>query len=212
MFEHGLNTWGSEKWNDLTNPKEINIEASKKLLYRIEEGNLIVPIIEEYILDYNRVAFLSASTVSSQKVGDMHISKSFKTLEEAVEFIKNDEEYIVNYITKKDYEMSWIDNLIYKSSFSFYEISDEKLKPFFDQKVQLEKRTIIKSEEIKEIIESSEIYEKCMEEFKAQEDQRKKLFEEAEKERTATIRRNNYEMWKILESKRAAGEFDEFTY
>ena len=200
-----------ERWNDLISHPEIKkIKYSRLPLYRIEEGNLIVPIVEEYILDYNRVAFVSASTVSSQKVGDMHISKSFKTLEEAVEFIKTDEEYIVNYITKKDYEMSWDDTLIFNSSICFYEMDDVNIKPFFDEKVQVENRRIYKSEEIKEIIESSVIYEKCMREFEAQEKERKKFFEESELERTVTIRRNNFEMWKVLEAKRASGEFDEF--
>jgi hypothetical protein len=37
-----------------------------------------------------------------------------------------------------------------------------------------------------------------------------KIAEIAERERTETIRRNAYETWKILESKRKNGEFDEF--
>jgi hypothetical protein len=45
MFEHGLNT--NEIWN-LIDPSEISKESLRKPLYRIEEGNLIVPIIEEY--------------------------------------------------------------------------------------------------------------------------------------------------------------------
>jgi hypothetical protein len=106
--------------------------------------------------------------------------------------------------------MSWNDDVKYHLSIDLYDISDPKLSPYLEEKKILEKSTVIKSNEIKDLIESSEEYEKCLLIFKSEEENRKRDFENSELERTSTIRRNNYEMWKVLEAKKSAGEFDEF--
>jgi hypothetical protein len=208
-MQHGLNSsnfWGSLQ---IASPEEVDLK-SRKPRYTIENGMLTIPVKEEYILTYNRVSYVSANTVLAQRVSDFVVRKTFSSLEEAKNFIVTDEEYILNFLTKVDYEMMWDDTVKYELSVDFYEIPDPSARPFLEERKLLEKSTAIKSEEIKNLIESSELYEKCQSRFKAEEDLRKKDFESAELDRTATIRRNNYEMWKVLEAKRAAGEFDEF--
>jgi hypothetical protein len=208
-MQHGLNStniWGSLEF---AVPQEVDLK-SRKPRYEVKDGIMTIPVKEEYKLTYNRVAYVSANTITAQRVSDMIVTKSFSTIEEAKNFILTDEDYITNFITKLDYEMLWDDSVKYELSIDFYEIPDPSSRPFLEERKILEKSTVIKPEEIRQMIESSDLYEKCSKEFKAQEDKRKKDFEEAELERTATIRRNNFEMWKVLDSKRAAGEFDEF--
>jgi hypothetical protein len=208
-MQHGLNSsnvWGSL---ELAIPQEIDLK-SRKPRYEVKDGILTIPVKQEYKLTYNRVAYVSANTITTQRVSDMIVTKTFSSIEEAKNFILTNEDYITNFITKLDYEMLWDDSVKYELSIDFYEIPDPMNRPFLEERKILEKSTVLKPEEVRLLIESSDLYEKCSKVFKAQEDERKKLFEEAELERTVTIRRNNYEMWKVLEAKRASGEFVEF--
>jgi hypothetical protein len=188
---------------------EIDLK-SRKPKYTIKDGILTIPVVEKFLLSYDDVAYVSANTISKSKVSGMLNLKEFSSLEEVKEFIQTDKDYILNFITKKDYEMSWHDEVKYHLSIDLYDISDPKLSPYLEEKKILEKSTVIKSNEIKDLIESSEVYEQCLDLFKFEEENRKKEFENNELERTSTIRRNNYEMWKVLEAKRSVGEFDEF--
>jgi hypothetical protein len=194
---------------NLIDPSEIDQKA-RKPKYSINDGILTIPVVEKFLLSYDNVAYVSANMISRAKVSNMFNLKEFSTLEEVKNFIQTDENYILNYITKKDYEMSWNDEVKYHLSIDLYDISDPKLSPYLEEKKILEKSTVIKSNEIKDLIESSDGYVKCLEIYKSEEDLRKADYEKSELERTSTIRRNNYEMWKVLEAKRAVGEFDEF--
>jgi hypothetical protein len=208
-MQHGLNS--ANIWSSLefTYPQEVDLK-SRKPRYEVKNGILSIPVKEEYIFVYTLLSYVSANTTLAKKIQDFTIRKTFSTLEEVKTFILTDEDYITNFLTKIDYEMSWSDTVTYEMSIDFYDIPDAKNKPFLEEKKILEKSTALKSEEIKKLVESSELYEKCVTRFKAEEDKRKKDFEDSELERTATIQRNNYEMWKVLDAKRKAGEFNDF--
>ena len=195
--------------------------------YEIVDGNLVTPLEIRYSININKVSAINSESFSSFTAIDNLIRVNEPTLEKFYESIENNIDIVRSYC-------EWIntDSFLYEGSEE--KIKDYKerffqgalkvvsIKPFISEPTESAEGVVFEPND-DVIIESSSIDIKHLIEvmdnhpemenlklaIKIREEEMKKLILESQNRDRETVRRNNYEMWKLLNEKYIDGEFND---
>ena len=196
--------------------------------YEIVDGNLVTPVEVRYSININKVAAINADSFSSFSSINNLIRINEPTLEKFYESIKNNIDVVRSYI-------EWIntDSFIYEGNEEKLEEAKERffigalkvvsVKPFISESIESAEGVVFApTDEV--VIESSSIDIKPLIEamdnhpevenikigIKMRDEEMKRLIIESQNRDRETVRRNNYETWKLLNEKFSNGEFDDY--
>ena len=226
MAEFTVNT------RDLTNSsftwealvKKFDSEGKEKN-YEIVDGNMVTPIVTEYKLQIYKVQVLSSATIAD--FFDNKITISEETPEDFYRAISENKQLLISYVEwvygKQDLykslgEMTLEDKLLFLgNSTKKY----TKIRPFITDHIELNEafrpndwividESPVNDIRIIEILDTHPDYQLVVEGIKMREEEMRRIIIESQKRDNETVRRNNYEMWKVLNQKFANGEFDDY--
>ena len=87
---------------------------------------------------------------------------------------------------------------------------NEKSRPFLDTFLTLSQEVEFESDEVVRMIKSHPKYEELLNRAKEIVNQNEEIQRQRNLDNEKTKRENNYQMWKVLQAKKEAGEFTEF--
>lgn len=204
-----------EHWDGGSNWPGMNMRESKvevKPNYEIKDGKLITPVKEVFHLNFAFITYASANTTSKNKVSDVLRDKEFTSIEDAKEFIQHDIEYVSSVAERQAWDLRITDQIMHIQSIQLFKAENIDY-PDFNYPGSgsiLSKKAVLTTDEIVKLVEASPLYEKAKQVIEDREKERKELAIKEERSRSKQVRKNNYEMWKVLNAKMNAGDFDEF--
>lgn len=230
MSEFTINTrefYGSPHFSWEAMIKKFDDEGKTKN-YEIVDGNLVTPVEVRYSININKVAAINADSFSAFSSDNNQIRINEPTLEKFYESIKNNIDVVRSYV-------EWIntDSFIYEGNDEKLEEAKERffigalklvsIKPFISEPTESAEGVVFtpndeiiiesRSIDMKSIIEAMDNHseaENVKIGIKMREEEMKRLIIENQKRDRETVRRNNYETWKVLNEKFGNGEFDDY--
>ena len=185
--------------------------------YTIEDGILSVPVETMYEMVTPYISF---------NFGKVPLNWQYeryrKDIDSLIEQFLHDQDAVTNWMEdQKEFEKDGIANRGYiNPNMKFQIVKKEKVvmtkgatneaDEFLRTEYWISNDVIIEGEEVIEKIKAHPKYQAMVDRAKNILEENIKIAQNAEKERTETIRRNAYETWRILEAKRKNGDFDEF--
>ncbi len=207
-------------------------DEGKERNYKIVDGNLITPVEVEYKLQIHKIAVLDSYSTSLLTSSNNTIIISEKSEEDFYSALEDNEEILTSYV-------EWMNGRNYDSAYAaeFEKSTDKemffssavkltKIRPFITDQSKYEELgegfrpiindwIVIEQEKLNlnriiEIFDAHPKKQSIIDGIKLREEEMKRLIIENQKRDSETVRRNNYETWKVLNQKFANGEFDDY--
>lgn len=228
MAEFTVNTRdltnSSFSWEALV--KKFDSEGKIKN-YEVIDGNLITPIEIEYKLQIYKVANLNSAGISLLNASNNMIIISEKTEEEFYKSIESNNELLTSYLEwfeARDYKSSaFPEDEQRKDKEMFFSSATEiqKIRPFITDHIELEdaykpndwiviEQNSLDFSKIVDIMDNHPNKQSIIDSISEREEEMRRLIIENQKRDRETVRRNNFETWKILNEKFGNGEFDDY--
>lgn len=173
-------------------------EQSKEILYRIEGDRIFAPITEDY--SFSR-GYLDSITTTYSRNSHVFKSKYRESIEDLIEDFMDDPYLFSDFLYRIELHKSKPNIEILKSiAINFFE----------DREPYRINETLYDCEGIYQLILAHPKYAEYRENVEKIRKLEEKKSAENEEDRKKNIKKNNYEMWKLLQQKKDAGEFDEF--
>lgn len=207
-------------------------DEGKEKNYKIEGSNLITPVEVEYKLEIHKIAVLDSYSTSYLTSSNNTIIISEKTEEDFYTSLENNEEILTSYV-------EWMNGINYDGSYaaefeksrdkeiffssatkltkirpfitdqSKYDELGEGFRPIINDWIVIEQNSLDFSK-IVDIMDNHPNKQSIIDSISEREEEMKRLIIENQKRNSETVRRNNYETWKLLNEKFSNGEFDDY--
>ena len=207
-------------------------DEGKERNYKIVDGNLITPVEVEYKLQIYKIAVLNSYSTSFLTSANNTITVSSNTEEDFYSSLENNEDILTSYVEwmigrnydgayEAEFEKSTDKEMFFSSAVkltkirpfitdeSKYEELGEGFRPIINDWIVIEHEKL-NLNRIIEIFDAHPKKQSIIDEIKLREEEAKRLIIENQKRDSETVRRNNYETWKVLNQKFANGEFDDY--
>jgi len=172
-------------------------------MYTIEDGIFKCPIVTYYQMK----GFFGSTFNNFQTNIESYQHDSIDSLID--DFLKN-ENALFNLINEESNVIDSQYGISKIQKITIFKNNDRLSKPFFNTEHQISSEVFMDGKEFIEKVKShskfTEYQTRAIEIAKENE----RIAIQAEKERKSNILKNNYEMWKTLNAKKEAGEFNEF--
>lgn len=211
--------------------KTFDSEGKQKN-YEVIDGNLVTPIDIEFKLQVYKVANLSSDSTSFLNASNNLITISEKTEEDFYKAVENNEDLLTSYLEwfeARDYKhAAYPEDEMKKDKETFFSSATKftKIRPFITDESKYEElggcylpaindwivieKNLLDLTKLVEIMDNHPMKQTIIDGIKCREEAMKKLIIESQNKDRETVRRNNYETWKVLNQKFANGEFDDY--
>ena len=176
-------------------------------MYTIEDGIFKCPIITYYRMEGPSYGLFNKFNVNVESVQYESIDSLIK------DFLKNENALITlndaitsnaSPATIKSYKILKIQKII------IFKSNDPLSKPFFTNEQQISSEVCMQGDEFIERVLSHPRFNEYQTRAIEIAEENERIAIQADKERKSNVLKNNYEMWKALNAKKEAGEFNEF--
>lgn len=186
---------------------EILESAQLEKMYTIEDGIFKCPVTTYYRMEGPSYGLFNKFNVNVELVQHESIDSLIE------DFLKNENALItlndaitssVSPATIESYKILKIQKItIFKSN-------DPMSKPFFTNEQQISSEVFMKGDAFIEKVLSHPKFNEYQTRAIEIAEENERIAIQADKERKSNVLKNNYEMWKALNAKKEAGEFNEF--